>query len=262
MRISSATEPPAATAAYAEAELWATIAARWRSDEHPTIWRDLPPIETEVIPDVDPRSDLERRARRWSYPLQEGDLADLARFAAALAQTEGGAWQEDDGVLATQTFEERRFLVADRILPWAVPWLRAAARCFPEVRDTAEAAASDLLDIGERHRPAPALTGAEGLFPPGYDSYGPADQPSDLGDRIVSLWGGLVVFRRSIESVTGAGQTARSMPQEWRDGSDTVATWYEVTAIRWRNLAKRYRGTARLWDELAERARRTAESAK
>ncbi|MDJ0952934.1 MAG: hypothetical protein QNJ81_04585 [Acidimicrobiia bacterium] len=262
MRIGSATEPPAASAAFTEAEVWAAIADRWRADEHPVIWRDLPPIEAEVIPDADPRSDLERRARRWSYPLRDGDLADLARFAAALAQTEGGAWQETDRILATQTFEERRFLMADRILPWAVPWLRAAARCFPEVRSGAEAAVSDLLDIGERHRPAPALSGAEGLFPPGYDSYGPADLPSDLGARIVSLWGGLVVFRRSIESVTGGRQDTRSMPEEWRDGSETVATWYEVTSIRWRNLAKRYPGTARLWDELAERARRTAESAK
>jgi hypothetical protein len=245
--------------------VWAAIADRWHPDRNREVWADVPAVETLVIPEVDPSTDLEKRVRRWSYPLERSDLADLARFAAALAQTEGESWAGGDRVLATQAFEERRFLAADRILPWAVPWLRAVGRCFPSSRETADAAAQMLLDIGDRHRPAPMLTGSEGLFPPGYDSYGPADQPFDISARMTSLWGGLVVLRRSLESIRDETRDERIVPTEWwEDPSfrDAVTTWYGVTATRWRHLADRHPGTARLWNELASRALRTAEIAK
>lgn len=265
MPTNSANDSSAAHAALAESAVWASVAQRWRQADRQAVWSDLPPIEAIVIPEVDPRDDLEKRARRWSYPLADGDLADLARFAAALAQTEGEAWRAEDRVLATRAFEERRFLAADRVLPWAVPWLRAVARCFPESRSIAEETAVDLLDIGERHRPAPLLTGGEGLFPPGCDSFGPVDVPPDLAARVVTLWGGLVVFRRSLESVTGRSPSSRVVLRPWLDDPDfidTVATWYEVTAVRWLRLASAFPGTARLWHEMANRAQQTAESAK
>jgi hypothetical protein len=245
--------------------VWASLAERWHPDHHREIWNDLAPFETLVIPQTDPSSDLEKRAQRWSYRFERSDLSDLALFAAALAEAEGEAWRSGDGVIATQAFEERRFLAADRVLPWAIPWLRAVARCFPDSRESADKAATALLEIGDRHRPAPLLTGSEGLFPPGHDSYGPVDIPVSTADRVVSLWGGLVVFRRSLESITGVAQSSRVLSGESFNNADiaaTIATWYEVTAMRWRRLADRHAGTARLWQELADRAERTVESAK
>ena len=255
----------AADAARRESAVWAAIADRWHPDRNREIWEDLPAAEALVIPEVDSGVDLKKRARRWSYPLESGDLSDLARFAAALAQTESDAWRDGDRVIATQAFEERRFLAADRVLPWAIPWLRAVSRCFPSSRKTAHGAAHMLLDIGDRHRPAPILTGSEGLFPPGYDSYGPADQPLDTSARLTSLWGGLVVLRRSLESITGETRDKRTLSAQWREDPslrDAVATLYEVTAARWRRLADRHPGTARFWNELAIRAARTAQIAK
>lgn len=255
----------AASAARRETAAWAAIAERWHADDNREIWDDVPGAERAVIPEVDPLSDLEKRAGRWSYPLQRRDLSDVALFAAALARTEAEAWASGDGVLATQAYEERRFLAADRVLPWAVPWLRAVSRCFPSSRKTADGAAHMLPDIGDRHRPAPILTGSEGLFPPGYDSYGPADLPPDIPARLTSLWGGRVVFRRSVASIAGESQAARTLSPGWREDPslrDVVATWYEVAASRWRGLAQGHPGTARLWNELAIRSDRTAEIAK
>ncbi len=252
-------------AAFEEAAAWASLAERWGPDRHSDIWDDLPAIEARVIPEVDPCADLAKRAARWSYPLGHGDLSDLALFAAALASTEGNAWRQEDRIVATQAFEERRFLAADRVLPWAIPWLRAVARCFPESRETAEDSAAVLLDIGDRRRPAPALTGTEGLFLPGCDSFGPADLPTATPDRITSLWGGLVVFRRSLESITGAAVPVRRVEETWLEDIgmiDTIVTWYEVTELRWRRLADRHPGTARLWQELANRAQQTTKIAK
>ena len=75
--------------------------------------------------------------------------------------------------------------MADRILPWAVPWLDAV--------DIAEAGSSHalLLELGDRHRPAPALVEGEGLALPGEDGYGPVEF-GPTAKRLASLWGGLV----------------------------------------------------------------------
>ena len=213
MPTTSAAEPPAAAAAFAESMSWANLAECWRPDHHPAIWDDLPPIERLVVPEVDPGADLARRAQRWGYPMDRGDLSDIALFAAALAQAEGEAWASADRSVATLAYEDRRFLVSDRLLPWAVPWLRAAARCFPESRGDAEASARTLLDLGERHRPAPHLAGSEGLVPPGHDGYGPLGEAQSLEDRVGSLWGGMVVFDRS-----PAGPEASRHRSQPRDG--------------------------------------------
>ena len=256
---------PAADSATAESDSWAHIAARWSGELHSDVWRDLPPIEARVIPEVKPEEDLQRRARRWGYRLADADLSDLATFAAALAVAEAEAWVSGDGVLATQAYEERRFLAADRVVPWAVPWLMAVGRCFPETRVDATEASTGLLRIGEQHRLGPALTGHEGLRPPGNDGYGPTDEPLELADRLGSLWGGRVVFKRSVSSMTGAcGGGRRPGPRWLADGEfrRDVATWYEVAAMRWQRMATEYPGTAGYWTDLARRARFTAQIAK
>ncbi|MEA2001429.1 MAG: hypothetical protein U9N84_06025, partial [Actinomycetota bacterium] len=242
-----------------------SIAATWHPDLNRDVWDDVPGREAAVVPEVDPVPDLVKRTQRWSYPLGRGDLADLALFAAALAKTEGEAWASGNRSLATQAFEERRYLAADRILPWAVPWLRALARCFPERRTDGEAAVEALLAIGERHRPAPMLTGAEGLSLPGHDGYGPVDGSPTVSERVGSLWGGLVVFRRTLESITGEPSSDRSIRSDWLDDpafSATVSTLYEVAAARWDGLVDRRPGTARYWSDLALRATVTAELAR
>lgn len=255
----------AASAARRETAAWAAIAQRWHADDNREIWDDVPGAERAVIPEVDPLSDLEKRAGKWGYPLQRGDLSDVALFAAALARTEAEAWASGDGVLATQAFEERRHLAGDRILPWAVPWLRAVARWFPETRSDAVGAVDALLEIGERHRTAPILTGAEGLFLPGHDGYGPNPSGGSLGERIESLWGGLVVFRRSLDAMAGQPQSRRQLAGDivavpaFRKAA---AARYETAAVRWRHLADTHPGTARYWVDLAERADSTARIAK
>lgn len=259
------TAASAAEAAAAESAIWAGVAERWTRDGNQGIWEDLPGAEAGVIPEVNPRGDLERRARQWGYLLEEGDLGDVALFAAGLAMAEAEAWESGDGVLATQAFEERRFLAAERIVPWAVPWLLAVARCFPEARSDATDTAERLLEIGERHRLAPVLSGEEGIFLPGHDGYGSADQPGELADRIGSLWGGMVVFRRSLVSISGEELTARRPRDRWMGDADfrsNISSWYEVGAVRWRRLAERHPGTSRYWLDLARRAVLTAEIAK
>lgn len=256
---------PAADSAAADLATWAGIAERWTGDANPDVWDDLPGSEGLVIPEVNPRDDLERRARRWAYPLREGDLADTALFAAALARAEVGAWESGDGVLATQAYEERRFLAADRIVPWAVPWLLAVARCFPENRVDATGAAGALVAIGERHRLAPALAGAEGLHLPDHDGYGPLPAPVEPGDRVGSLWGGMVVFRRSLVSITGETHEGRVPTERWITDAGfraNLGSWYEVAVARWGRMAEVHPGTAAYWLDLARRADHTAKLAK
>ncbi len=255
----------AVDAARRESAIWTNVAERWHPDRNREIWDDLPGAERAVIPEVDPLSDLRRRADRWSYPLTRGDLADVSLFAAALARTEQESWSSDDGVVATQAYEERRRLAGDRILPWAVPWLRAVARWFPEHRVDATATTEQLLEWGDRNRPAAALTATEGLFLPGHDGYGPVGVDHSLEYRVGSLWGGLVVFRRSLESILGQELSNRQFDPAWSESPEflaTLVTLYEVTSVRWDRLADRHLGTARYWLDVANRAQATAESAK
>ncbi len=254
MRTSSVTETTAAATARHEAALWVSIAERWHPDRNAEIWADVPAVEDRVISGVDASFDLDRRARRWGHTLERHDLSEIALFAAALATTEAEAWETGERTVATQAFEDRRFLAADRVLPWAVPWLLAVARCFPENRDDADAAAEALLSLGEQHRMAPYLADGEGLHPPGHDGYGPADQPHELGNRIGTLWGGMVVFDRSIQSITGL-DLGRDQVNESDAGTEAaLAAWYDVSAARWETLAAQYPGTAAYWVDLARRS--------
>lgn len=142
------------------------------ANEHLAAWRRLLELAESELPasrevDVtgfDPRPDLDRRARWWGHRFDSDRLPAVLAFGVALAGAEVEAWTSKDGVVATRAFEDRRFLLSDRLVHWVVPltFVTAAAG----LRD-------ELLDLGDRLRPAPLLTGDEGLHPPGEDSYGP-----------------------------------------------------------------------------------------
>lgn len=242
----------AVAAARAEAELWIDLARGWRL----TNWDDVAPTEQAVVGFVDPGADLDRRASQWGHEFTGHELADIAAFCAGLAAAEADGWQRGDHPLATRAYTERRMLLGDRVLHWAVPWLDAIGRCYPELRGAAFSGRESLLDIADLSRPAPALTGSEGLAPPGEDSYGPIGIDADLGRYVRSVWSGLVLLDATVESVTGGEEQADladAGPQR-RD----LATLFGVVPARWRSLAGRHDGSARLWDDLAVRAERTA----
>ena len=256
------TRSSAAQAASAEAVLWADLTQQWAPARHPALWDDLPPTEAAVVRYHQPDDDLERRARYWGYEFGERDLADLCRLGAALAKAEAEAWERDEPHIATRAYADRRFLLGDRLLHWAVPWLEAAGRCHPPERSTAEPARLVLLELGDRLRPAPVLTdGTEGLFAPGEDSYGPVEPPAPLSDFMLSVWSGRVVMKATLDSVGGREQPTREVPAGWLDEPEMCAflrVMYEVAAPRWERVADEHPGSARLWLDLAERARRTA----
>ncbi len=204
----------AAAAARAEAEVWAGLAGAGLAEV----------TEADVVRFHDPGADLDRRAATWGHRLAGHHLAELARFAAALAMAEAGAWQADEPHVATRAYEDRRHLLGDRIAHWAVPWLDA----------TGEHAARDaLLELGDRLRPAPRLTGVEGTVPPGEDEYGPLEPDVPLADLLGSVWSGMV-------------------------GGAADPAGYEQAAARWEQLAAAHPGTAALWQALARRAAATA----
>ena len=169
------------------------------------------PTERELMLTYDPESDLDRRAGEWGHQFAEHDLGSIALFAGALAQTEANAW--DDGTLdiATRAYEARRFLLSDRIIHWAVPWLLASGDA-----DDAEF----LLDLGDEMRVAPALPGHEGLVAKGEDSYGSLDQTG-------GIWSGWVGVSAQPEDLQGF----------WTD----LAEQHPGSAQLWLDLAARAR---------------------
>ncbi len=253
-------ESPAATRARAEAARWAELAATWDAASFPLVWADVPPLETAVIPGADVAADLERRGSAWGFSFGDGELAQLAWFAAGLAQAEADAWGDAGaGPVATRAFAERRFFLADRVLPWLVPWFDAVGRCYPETRDTAHRGRDWLLGVGDEMRPAPAMTGTEGMSLPGHDGYGPRDVGSVL-ERVASLWGGSVILRRTAASISGHEFADRAEAIEGIVASHSaeLAMLYEAAAGRWRRLAEDHPGTAAYWRDLAVRATVTA----
>ena len=257
------TRSSAAGAASAEAVLWADLTQEWAPARHAVLWEDLPPIEAAVVGYYVPDDDLERRARYWGYEFGERDLADLCRLGAALAKAESEAWERDEPHVATRAYADRRFLIGDRLLHWAVPWLDAAARCYPNQRAVAEPARLTLLELGDRLRPAPVLTaGTEGLFAPGEDSFGPTEPPAPLPDFLLSVWSGRVVMKTTLDSLGGTPLGDRTAPIDWFSDPDMralIRVMYEVAAPRWERMAAEHPGSARLWLDLAARSRRTAD---
>jgi hypothetical protein len=233
----TAPEHPAASAARTEAATWARLAG-WAVPW----WEDVAPTEVAVVAFFDPAGDLDRRAHAWGHRFADHGLASLAAFAAGLAHTEAEAWEGDDPVVATRAYATRRHLLGDRILHWAVPWLDAAGRCYPQLRDVAHGHRDALLGIGDRHRPAPDLGASLAL--PGEDGYGPVDVAGPPALR--SIWSGMVLLDATVASLGGTldGTAVR------RD----LATLYQVAAGRWRSMAAVRPGSAALWRDLAARA--------
>jgi hypothetical protein len=198
----------AAEAARTEAEAWLGVA---------TALAD-PPVE-QTVTGVDSSGDLARRGERWSHRFRTGDLAEVCLFAAGLAVAEAEAWDADDPVIATRAHEDRRFVAADRIAWWAVPW---AFEHAPEIADV-------LLELGERLRLAPALVGTEGLVAPGHDTLGPLDDVP-------------------LDSVLSGAVLA---------GREPTQAFYREASDRWKSLAESWPGTAQMWLDLEARARRS-----
>lgn len=235
----------AATTAEREVRFWADLAERWPASARPEQWADRAAREADVVVFHDPGADLDRRAARWGHALPGHGLDDLARFAAGLARAEAEAWRLDQPDVAMRAFEERRFLLADRVLHWAVPWLDTMGRCYPEVRDDADAGRDGLLDLAETMRPAPRLTGPEGVYPTGEDTYGPVRLDVVLNRWLDSLWSGSLLLDATRRSMGG-------------DEPSALPTLFEVAAARWRRVAEGHPGSAALWLDLADRAAETA----
>jgi hypothetical protein len=191
------------------------------------------PLESEVVRFFDPADDLTRRSRRWGHVLVDHSLESLARFAAGLAVAEAESWASDQPDVAVRAFSDRRHLAGDRVLHWAVPWLYAVGQSSLPAASRAMEAAVVLLEIGDRLRPAPsAAAGAEGLHPPGEDSYGPLDPDLSLTDLARSVWSGAVLLGIDAET----------------------EEHYLGMAATWGQLAEHHDGAAALWMDLAARA--------
>jgi len=249
-----ASDNRAAVAAAAETERWREISDLTTALGSAATGA-VAPLEAAVIPEHQPAEDLARRARRWGYGLGDADLADLARFAGALANTEAWAWNSGEHPVATQSYEERRFLFGDRLLPWAVPPLAAVGPARPRLPDQRDRATVLLLTLADTHRPAPLLSGPEGIYAPGEDSYGAVD--SALPARLVSLRGGCVLLDE-LRGALGLPERGHIGDLPPGSGREPLAEHYASESFRWTQLAADAPGSAALWTDLATRARATA----
>ncbi len=240
----------AALAAAEEARQWLAVA-----DVIPADWADVAPLEAAVIVFHDPAEDLERRASRWTHRLPDHTLPSLAMFAAALAQAESEAWQRDEPHVATQAYEDRRFLAGDRIVHWAVPWLDTAGRCYTELRGATHSARDDLLAIADRLRVAPDLGVDDAAAALGEDAYGPRAPHRIDAAGLRSLWSGALVLDATLVSMTGG--TDIEMAVGSRGHRSDLSALYWIAGARWAGMANRHPGSAALWRALADRADRT-----
>ena len=143
----------------------------------------LPVAREWTVTGFDPYEDLNRRGRWWSHRFPSDRLPDVLAFGVALSAAEGGAWRSNDPVVATRAFEDRRFLLSDRLIHWVVP--------MTFVSGGADSIRDGLLALGDRLRVAPLLTGDEGLHPPGEDSFGPLASSLHLDLGPADRWIGL-----------------------------------------------------------------------
>jgi hypothetical protein len=201
-------------------------------------WDDVRPAEALVVDLWNPAPDLQRRAMQWNHEFATGELPELLRFGAGLALAEVQAWEQDRPDVATRALSDRRFLLGDRILHWAVPWLVAVGR-------DATGAREQLLGLGDLHRPEPELSGNEGLTPPGEDRFGPLT-PAPLSSMLT----GAVV----LESVAASWGATRDSLRHGEVPEPAVA-WLRAHGPTWDGLRSAHPGSAALWRDLAGRAR-------
>lgn len=251
----------AARTAESEANIWLEIARSWIADDHGEVWDDLPGDERSVVGLYDPTEDLGRRMQAWGYPSGALDLADLARFASGLARAESEAWLADEPHIATRAYADRRFLLGDRILHWSVPWLAMVGRWHAAEADLADETRRRLLELGDLHRPAPTLSGTEGLVVPGYDGFGPLEAGVGLPHLALSVWSGHVLSISQLSEIRHATLIERRVDARWLSEPETrqlFAAAYRDASHDWEVLAAKHSGSAQLWRDLSLRARRTA----
>lgn len=242
----------AADTARAEVEKWLEIVGLAGEIDLTGV---IPPALEQRVTGFDPTPDLSRRATAWSHRLERRDLADLARFAAGLAAAEADAWEGDDPVTATRAYADRRFLVSDRIAPWAIPWSDLVGRCHPDLRQSGHRVRDLLLAVADDLRVAPWLTGEEGLAPPGEDTYGP--RPPRLPADLEVLGCGSVIFGATLTSLGASGEVvAGERLLDEVPTADLIAL-FENAAGRWSAFARSHPGSARFWHDLAWRAEYT-----
>ena len=204
--------PTASERARSEAAGWAAIADHWDGE---------PVTEARITLIHDPVEDLRRRGSNWSHHFEDITLSSLATFSAGLAIAESTAWDNEQLDVATRAYEERRFLLGDRLIHWAVPWLASVSYADNSLSEVATSDMEFMLQLGDEMRVAPEMPGTEGMVLSGEDSFGPLAQRG-------SLWSGWVE--------TGSHQKP----------SDVARFWTK--------LARDHPGTAQLWMDLAVRA--------
>lgn len=230
--------PTASERARVEAAGWAQLAEHWSQEAAPDLWQDRPPTENHVVVFHDPKDDLHHRGHRWGHHFEETDLESLALFAAGLAQAEADAWDSNQPDVATKAYEDRRFLLGDRVIHWAVPWLETVRLHHPPYETLAQSDRDFLLRLADEMRVAPILPGTEGLVVDGDDSFGPTSKWQGHHKWLTSLWSGALVFKI-------------------HEGAD-LALYYADSALRWEAMAIAHDGSAQLWMDLAIRAANTA----
>ena len=238
----------ASETSFEEARRWSQLADRWGRDRSADIWDDRPPTEKAVVVYFDPAADLTKKAGRSGHDLQDASLPSLARFAAELAGDEGRHWAAGAADLATRAYEQRRFLVGDRVVHWAVPWLDAVGRCYPVTREEAHADRDFILAVADEMRVEPATQSRVGLVIDGEDAFGRLEVTDNLENWLRSLWSGHLILDATWASLSHQ----RGSPL-----SDELALLYEVAEQRWRGVAGRHPGSAQIWLDLATRACRT-----
>ena len=235
--MSGAERSGAAEAAEAEAGLWSVVA-----DWIPQVWTDVAPEEAAVVRFFDPTDDLAGRARSWGHRLPDASLSSMAAFGAGLAAAETEAWERDEPHIATRAYTDRRFLLGDRLLHWAVPWLDAVGRCYPQHREAAHDRRDILLRVGDRLRTAPDLVGGEGLTPPGEDAFGPIELDVPLAEWLRSLWSGAVILDATMRSLGLAPSDAAPSDAAPSDEPSGLASSPEGGAIQPRPAGPTQRG--------------------
>ena len=141
---------------------------------------------------------------------------------------QGGSFRGNEGSVGSTAFSSVTGSCTGRS-PWTVSFGSLDLESGPE----AVAVVERLLALADTNTVLlPALTGSEGLFPPGHDSIGPLQ---DELDTTTSLCG-------------------------WFFGPGVVETSaFESAAALWDDLADRHPGSARLWLDYAKRSRASLE---